>query len=190
MSRRTLRASAATLTAGAAATLLGVAPVARNDAACIVQVLHPLIEESPTPSTSKSWTSSPLQWSCSWPDVPGGGTTTYVDPFASLLYYCGLTGVLVGLLMAAHLLLARKRKVDGTFPLLRLSLVSHRPDTHRLPLVPSHQCLDREKTERRFWLCALLAVDRSGHSVGDALVSLGAGRDGHEYQHDSDRDAR
>jgi len=115
MSRRSLRASAATLTAGTAATLLGVAPVARNDSACIVQVLHPLMRGVTDPVYVQELDFFPLQWSCSWPDVPGGGTTTYVDPFASLLYYCGLVGVLVRLLMAARLLLARKRKVDGPF---------------------------------------------------------------------------
>lgn len=112
MSRRTLQASAATLTAGTAATLLGVIPVARNDSACIVQVLHPLMRGVTDPVYVQELDYFPLRWSCSWPDVPGGATTTYVDPFASLLYYCGLTGVLVGLLMAAHLFLSRKRRVD------------------------------------------------------------------------------
>lgn len=100
----------ATFLAGAIFAISGIFSISRRDAACITHALHPAQRTVVDPMYRQELKYFPLEWECTWTDLPGHPATTSFDPFATVLYFAGALIMIIALIWATSLTIARRRK--------------------------------------------------------------------------------
>ena len=90
-----------TFLGGAASSAAGVLLLSRRDAACITDALHPALRATTDPMYRQDLSHLPLQWECTWLEIPGHPLTTSSDALASLFYSAGILLMVVAVIWMA-----------------------------------------------------------------------------------------
>jgi hypothetical protein len=103
---RTVRETVLCIVGGLLVAAIGVVLLARRDAACVMDAMHPAAQADPP--YDQEMTLFPLRWTCTWTGVGGSPATTFVDPLASAAFYGGLAlAVGATVVLVLHLVIAR-----------------------------------------------------------------------------------